>query len=132
VVTVTVTFFATAPPAPAHVIVKVLFVVSTFVDCEPASAFVPVHAPEAEHEVASVELQLIVVALPEVTVERVVLRVTVGRSGGGGGRTRPEVIVNGKSLESFARIFANLQRLSGKIGIIGPHGGRSYTTAEIE
>jgi hypothetical protein len=48
------------------------------VDCEPLVALVPDQPPEAVHEVALVELQLTVEALPFFTVLGLAARVTVG------------------------------------------------------
>jgi hypothetical protein len=48
------------------------------VDCEPWAALVPDHAPDAAHEVAFVELQLIVELDPVATVLGDELSVTVG------------------------------------------------------
>jgi hypothetical protein len=48
------------------------------VDCDPLVAWLPDQAPEATHEVALVEDQVRVAALPLVTVLGLALRVTVG------------------------------------------------------
>ena len=65
-------------PAPVHVKVNVLFVVSAPLLTLPLVARIPDHAPDAVHEVASVELQVNVTALPlEIDVE-FAERLTVG------------------------------------------------------
>jgi hypothetical protein len=51
--------------------------------CEPETAFVPDQPPEAVHEVALVELQVRVEALPDVTVVGLADIKTVGAAAGG-------------------------------------------------
>jgi hypothetical protein len=57
--TVTVTVAAwLVPPAPLQMIVKLAFADKAPVLCEPLAASAPLHAPDAEHEVALVETQV--------------------------------------------------------------------------
>jgi hypothetical protein len=51
---------------------------STPVDCEPLTAWLPDQAPEAVHEVAFVDDQLNVEALPLATVLGLAVKLTVG------------------------------------------------------
>jgi hypothetical protein len=56
----------------------VAFALSAPVDIEPLTGSLPDHAPEAVHEVALVEDQVSVVALPLATVLGLALSVSVG------------------------------------------------------
>jgi hypothetical protein len=60
-------FTALAPPGPVQVIEKTADVDSVPVLCVPLVAFVPLHPPVAVHDVALVELQVSVEAVPPVT-----------------------------------------------------------------
>jgi hypothetical protein len=51
----------------------------------PEVALLLLHAPEALHEVASVELQVSVALLPDATTVGFVVRITVGGCDSGGG-----------------------------------------------
>ena len=66
--TVTVTDCAALPPAPVQVSVNVEFAVSVPLEAEPLVALPPLHAPDAVQEVALVEDQVSVAALPLTTV----------------------------------------------------------------
>ena len=59
---------ALVPPSPAQLSEKLEFTLNAPVLCVPEGASVPLHAPEAVHEDALVELQLSVDAAPEFTV----------------------------------------------------------------
>jgi hypothetical protein len=83
-VTVTVAELFAEPPVPEQVSVKVVFAVRFPVLCEPDAAFVPDHPPEAVHELALVEDQVSVDALPEMTETGLAEMLTVGAAGGGG------------------------------------------------
>ena len=89
-VTVTVADWLVEPPAPMHVSVNVVFTVRFPVLCEPETALVPDHPPEAVHEVALVELQVSVEAVPETTGLGLVEMVTVGAGVDGAGVLVPE------------------------------------------
>ena len=68
VVTVTDVVALLMPPAPAHDSVKLAVAVRAPVDLLPFVATVPLQAPEAVHDVAFVEVQLMVEAAPDVIV----------------------------------------------------------------
>jgi hypothetical protein len=76
--TVTVADWAAVPPAPVQLRVKTDVLVSAPVDCVPFTVLLPLQAPEATQDVASVELQLRVAALPLVTALGPTLRFTTG------------------------------------------------------
>jgi hypothetical protein len=83
-VTVTVVKLAgLVPPEPLHVIEYVALAVSVPVDWLPLAARLPLHAPDAVHEVALVELQVSVEALPVPILVGLADRVTVGALGAG-------------------------------------------------
>ena len=84
--TVTVADSLADPPSPVHDKLYDDVAVSPPVLCDPEVAFVPDHAPEAEHVVASVELQERVDELPEATVVGFAESDTVG-----GGVTAEEI-----------------------------------------
>jgi hypothetical protein len=65
------------PPAPVHVSEYAALAVSEPVDCEPLVALVPVHAPEAEHEVALLDDHVKVEAAPLEIVLGLALKLTV-------------------------------------------------------
>ena len=77
-VTATVTDWLAEPPVPVQASVNVVFAVKLPVLAEPEIAFVPDHPPDAVHEVASVVLQVSVVALPDVTGMGLADKATVG------------------------------------------------------
>lgn len=83
--TVTPVVCETLPPAPVHVKEKLPVVVSGPVDWFPEFAFAPDQAPEATHDVAFAEDQLMVEALPEFTLVGFALSVSVGAGVGVGG-----------------------------------------------
>lgn len=62
--TETVADCAALPPAPAQVSTKVEFAFNTPVDCEPLSALLPLHAPDAVQEVALSDDQVSVEEAP--------------------------------------------------------------------
>jgi len=66
------------PPGPLHVSTKVEFLVRGPVLCVPFGANVPLHASEAVHEVALVELHVSVAAPPLRTAMVLVSKVAVG------------------------------------------------------
>jgi hypothetical protein len=76
-VTETVTDCVALPPAPVQVSEYVVLAVRAPVDCDPLTALVPDHAPEALHEVALVDDQVRVELAPLVTVLGLALRLTV-------------------------------------------------------
>jgi hypothetical protein len=76
--TLTVTDCVVLPPSPVQVSVNVLVAVSAPVDSEPDGDLDPVHAPAAWHDVASVDDQVSIDALPLGTVVGSALRVNVG------------------------------------------------------
>jgi len=65
------------PPAPVQVRVYVPVAFTTTV-AEPAVVFVPVHAPEAVHEVVFIDDHVSVVDWPAGTEESAALKVTMG------------------------------------------------------
>lgn len=89
-VTVTVADWPAEPPAPVQVSVNVVAAVRFPVLCEPETALVPDHPPEALHEVAFVEFQVSVEALPETTEVGLAAMLTVGVAVVGGGALVPE------------------------------------------
>lgn len=66
------------PPAPLHVNVKVAVLVSVVVDSLPAVPRAPVHAPEAVHEVALVDVQVSMEVPFTLTSIGEAIRLTVG------------------------------------------------------
>src|SRR5258706_10011677 len=80
-VTVTVAAALPVPPAPVQARVNVLVLLSAPVDWLPEIVLVPVHAPEATQEVASVEDQVRAEDAPPVTDAGVAVRDTVGAGG---------------------------------------------------
>jgi hypothetical protein len=77
VLTVTVADCVALPPLPVQVSPKVALAVRAPVDCEPLTALLPDHAPEALHEVALLETQVKVELPPFATVLGLALRLTV-------------------------------------------------------
>ncbi len=77
-VTLTVVLCEAVPPEPVQAKVYLVAAVRAAVLCEPLSASVPLHPPEAVHEIALVEDQLSVAAAPLVTVLGVAVSVTDG------------------------------------------------------
>jgi hypothetical protein len=77
-ITFTVALAAVVPPALAQLSVKVVLAARFPVEAVPLFAFVPVHPPVAVHEVAPVDVQVSVDALPLVTVVGLAAIVTVG------------------------------------------------------
>jgi hypothetical protein len=77
VLTDTVADCAALPPVPVQVSPKVALAVIAPVDCEPLTALLPDHAPEALHEVALAETQVKVELLPFATVLGLALMLTV-------------------------------------------------------
>jgi hypothetical protein len=71
-------FTALVPPGPVQVSEKIADVDSVPVLCVPLVAFVPLHPPVAVHEVALVELQVSVEALPAATAVGFAVKVVVG------------------------------------------------------
>jgi len=76
--TVTVAVRAIDPPLPEHVNVYDLLAVSAPVPCEPAVPFVPVHAPDAVHEVTFVPVHDSVDDPLEATDEGLAVSVSAG------------------------------------------------------
>jgi hypothetical protein len=76
--TETVTDCAAVPPAPVQVNVKLVAAVRSAVAWEPLVAMLPLQPPEATQEVALLEDQVSVEALPLLTVVGLALRVTEG------------------------------------------------------
>jgi hypothetical protein len=77
-VTVTDVVALLLPPVPVQDSIKLAVAVSAPVDLLPLVDSAPLQAPEATHDVAFVELQLMVDALPEVTLVGDALNDTVG------------------------------------------------------
>ncbi len=77
-VTLTVVLCEAEPPAPVQAKVYLDAAVSAAVLCEPLMASVPLHPPEAVHDVALVDDQLSFDAVPLATVLGVAVRVTDG------------------------------------------------------
>jgi hypothetical protein len=80
-VTVTVAAALPVPPAPVQARVNVLVIVSAPLDWLPEIVLVPVHAPEATQDVASVDDQVRVEELPLATDVGLAVRDTVGTAG---------------------------------------------------
>ena len=80
-VTVTVAAALPVPPAPVQARVNVLVIVSAPLDWLPEIVLVPVHAPEATQEVASVEDQVRVEDAPLVADAGLAVSDTVGAGG---------------------------------------------------
>ena len=81
------------PPEPVH---ESVYVASDAgeTDCEPLVPFVTVQLPDAVHDDASVDDQVIVADCPDVMDEGLADKVTVGAAGvGGGDPTAPTVTV---------------------------------------
>jgi hypothetical protein len=76
-VTDTMADCAALPPVPVQLSVYVAFAVSAPVDWVPVMALAPDQAPEAAHEVALLDDQVSVDALPLATVLGLALRLTV-------------------------------------------------------
>jgi hypothetical protein len=81
--TETVTDCDAVPPAPLHESENVLLAVSGPVVSEPAVALTPDHAPDARHEVASLDVHISVAAAPLGTLIGLALSDTDGAAGGG-------------------------------------------------
>jgi hypothetical protein len=81
----TVTLLEMLPPAPVHASVYVLAEVSGPTVLLPETVFVPVHAPDAVHDVAFVLVHVSVELPPEATVVGLPVKLSVGVGGGGGG-----------------------------------------------
>jgi hypothetical protein len=79
--TVTVADALAVPPGPVHARVNVLAIVSTPLDWLPEMPLLPVHAPEATQEVASVEDQVRLEAPPLVIDVGLAVSDTVGAGG---------------------------------------------------
>jgi hypothetical protein len=86
--TATVVDWLAEPPDPVHVSVKVVFAERTPVLSEPVIALVPDQPPDALQDVALVELQVSVEAVPEVIEVGLADNATVG-VGALGGATEP-------------------------------------------
>src|SRR5215469_5933568 len=80
-VTVTLTDFALLPPAPSHVRVKVVELVSAGLVLVPLVARVPLQPPEALHAVAFWLVQIRLTVAPEETELASLLSVTMGTGG---------------------------------------------------
>jgi hypothetical protein len=76
--TATVVEALALPPGPVHVRENTVLVLSGPVDSLPAVVFVPDQPPEAEHELAFLELQLNCAESPLATVSGLAASVTVG------------------------------------------------------
>jgi len=81
--TETVTDCDAVPPAPLHESENVLLAVSGPVVSEPAVALAPDHAPDARHEVASLDVHVSVAAAPLGTLIGLALSDTDGAAGDG-------------------------------------------------
>jgi hypothetical protein len=79
--TVTVTLCWAVPPAPVQASVNIVVALSAPVDWLPAVAFVPLHPPEAVHELALVEDQVSIELPPAFTVVGLADNITVGAGG---------------------------------------------------
>ncbi len=77
-VMLTVVLCAAEPPAPVQVKVYLVAAVRAAVLCEPLTASVPLHPPEATHEVALVDDQVSFDAAPLATVLGAAVSVTDG------------------------------------------------------
>ncbi len=84
-VTVTLTDCVAEPPAPLQVSAKAELEVSAPVEAVPEVVLLPLQLPDATHELASVEDQVRVAAVPEASVEGATASVTVGAGGAVGG-----------------------------------------------
>ncbi|MEW5879392.1 MAG: hypothetical protein AB1761_03000 [Pseudomonadota bacterium] len=82
--TLTVTVRVTVPPAPVHERENTLLAVSGPVVSDPDNGFCPDHPPDPVHEVALVDDQVNVAALPLATLVGSALSDTVGAGSGGG------------------------------------------------
>jgi hypothetical protein len=80
----TFTVFEMLPPAPVHASVYVFADVSGPTVVLPERAFVPVHAPEAVHDVALVLVHVSVELPPEATVVGLPVKLSVGAGFVGG------------------------------------------------
>jgi hypothetical protein len=80
-ITVTVADALAVPPSPVHARVNVLVIVSTPLDWLPEIALLPVHAPEATQDVASVEDQARVETPPLAIDVGLAVNDTVGAGG---------------------------------------------------
>jgi hypothetical protein len=74
----TVADCAADPPAPVHVSMYLVVVVSAAVFCEPLMASEPLQPPDAAQEVAPVEDHVNIEVAPPATVLGVAVKVTVG------------------------------------------------------
>jgi len=83
-VTVTVAEALAVPPVPVQASEKVAELVNAPLDSLPEIALLPDQAPEASHEVASVDDQVSVEDAPLATEVGFAARLTVGSGGGGG------------------------------------------------
>jgi hypothetical protein len=79
--TVTVAETEDVPPAPEQASTNVVVAASAPVTWEPEVGFVPLHPPEAVHEVALLEDQLRVAVPPAATSDGVAVNATVGTGG---------------------------------------------------
>jgi hypothetical protein len=84
-VTVTCISAEAVPPEPVHDRPNVVAAVSVELEAVPLVPFDQLQPPDAAHDVAFVEDQVIVVAVPVGTVAGFAPMVTVGAAGGGGG-----------------------------------------------
>jgi hypothetical protein len=76
--TVTVAVWLADPPAPVQDNVKLVFVLTLPVACDPLVAMVPLQPPEAAHEVALLELHVSVALAPFATLVGLAASETVG------------------------------------------------------
>ena len=84
--TSTTTELEAEPPAPVHSSAYILVPVEDGVTAsELLVALFPDQSPDAEHESASVELQVSVVVLPSSIAVGSAVKTSVGADGGGGG-----------------------------------------------
>ncbi|MEJ1963981.1 MAG: hypothetical protein WDO56_21545 [Gammaproteobacteria bacterium] len=91
--TTTSTELCTLPPAPVHVRRNVEVAANAPLDSEPLIALLPVHAPEAVHEVAFVVDQVSTLAVPAVTVVGVAENKRVGAGAGAATLTVTDLVV---------------------------------------
>jgi len=75
--TVTLAVVVAVPVGPVHLITKTLLVAGVRL-CVPLVAKLPLHPPDAKHEVAPVELQVKLTEDPRLTVAESKVRVTAG------------------------------------------------------
>lgn len=80
--TVTVADCVAVPPVPVQLNVKVLVLLSAALVCAPDVPLVPVHAPDAVHELAFVDDQFNIDVLPLVTLAGLAESVSVGAAVG--------------------------------------------------